>query len=218
MELIHHYFGLRHGESHPSSQNRICSSLAGGVDPRNGLTAQGCEEVASSTRRWVREIGGSLRSAIHENRLRVIHSPFSRTKESAEIFWSVVGGFFPEIEAHRSHWTVPSDLLRERYFGHYDEKSPSDRLYQEIWLADSLDPGHTLQNCESAAAVQSRVKRLVEGFEALNDLPKGTWLILVSHGDTLKIAQTYFAELSASLHQDSGIVPGFETGEIRKFR
>ena len=46
---IARYFGMRHGESVPSSQQRICSSMAAGIDPRNGQTERGRQEAQATS-------------------------------------------------------------------------------------------------------------------------------------------------------------------------
>jgi len=144
------YFAMRHGESVASSQQRICSSMAAGIDPRNGLTERGRQEAQESSDAWIAAHGYTIRRAWQQGGLLIVSSPFSRSRETAEI-----------LVARLQHWHLqqaPALViqieaeLRERDFGRFEGQSPSGPLYRRIWDQDTTNPEGTLWGVESAAA------------------------------------------------------------------
>jgi broad specificity phosphatase PhoE len=207
------YFGMRHGESVPSSQQRVCSSMAAGIDPRNGLTERGRQEAEASSDAWIAAHGESIRTAWQQGGLWIVSSPFSRSRETAEI-----------LVARLQHWNrqqVPALAirieanLRERDFGRFEGQSPSGAIYRRIWDQDATDPTGSPWGVESAAAVQRRGEDLIARLEREAAPAPNRITVLVSHGDTLKILQTSAQGQSAAAHQDPSRVKPFQTGEIR---
>ncbi len=207
------YFGMRHGESVPSSQQRICSAMAAGIDPRNGLTERGRQEAQASSDAWIADHGDTIRAAWQQGGLWIVSSPFSRSRETAEI-----------LVARLQHWNrqqapvlairIEADL-RERDFGRLEGQSPSGPLYRRIWDQDAANPEGTPWGVESAAAVQRRGAALIARLEREAAADPSRITVLVSHGDTLKILQTSAQGQSAAAHQDASRVKPFQTGEIR---
>ncbi|MCX5940164.1 MAG: histidine phosphatase family protein [Cyanobium sp. LacPavin_0818_WC50_MAG_67_9] len=207
------YFGMRHGESVPSSQQRICSAMAAGIDPRNGLTERGRQEAQASSDAWIAAHGDTIRRAWQQGGLWIVSSPFSRSRETAEI-----------LVERLQHWQrqqgpalairLEADL-RERDFGRLDGQSPSGPLYRRVWDQDATDPSGTPWGVESAAAVQRRGAALMARLEREAAANPDRVTVLVSHGDTLKILQTSAQGQSAAAHQDPSRVKPFQTGEIR---
>lgn len=207
------YFGMRHGESVPSSQQRICSAMAAGIDPRNGLTERGRHEAQESSDAWIAAHGDTIRRAWQQGGLWIVSSPFSRSRETAEI-----------LVARLQHWQrqqapalairLEADL-RERDFGRLEGQSPSGPLYRRVWDQDAIDPEGTPWGVESAAAVQRRGAALIARLEREAAANPDRVTVLVSHGDTLKILQTSAQGQSAAAHQDASQVKPFQTGEIR---
>lgn len=213
------YFAIRHGESVPSSASRICSSMAAGVDPRNGLTAVGREQVNSLARQWIASHRATIERHARQQRLVLLSSPFSRARETAEIIADVLdaevsGGSAASPAAWRTRIELVPDL-RERNFGSFEGQRHSDLIYARVWKQDQRDPSHTLWGVESAQAVQDRVLRVVAGLEAQAQGMGGPLGLLVSHGDTLKILQAGFQRQGPAAHADPTRVQPFRTGEIR---
>jgi broad specificity phosphatase PhoE len=210
------YFALRHGESVPSAEARICSSLEAGVDPANGLTARGRAEVADRAREWFARHRAGIATAAIEGRLVIVTSPFSRTRESAQVFAEVLDEMLQLEDAPSlvSSIAVEPDL-RERSFGDLEGQRPSGPLYRQVWAVDATDSSHERWGVESAEAVQARTTAVIDRLERRSRDGGGALYVLVAHGDTLKILQTGFVRASASSHVDPAVVRPFETAEIR---
>lgn len=206
------YFGMRHGESVPSAQQRICSSLAAGIDPRNGLTAHGREESLAASKAWIAEHGVSIQAAWKRGDLMILSSPFSRSRETAEILVASLQDWLPGAPALAIR--IEADL-QERDFGEFEGMSPSGPIYRHVWDRDARNPGASSEGVESAEAVQRRVAGLIARLEREASASPGRIIVLVSHGDPLKILQTSAQGQSAAAHQDPSRVRPFETGEIR---
>lgn len=224
-ELSGIYYVLRHGESVPSSEKRVCSSFDAGVDPKNGLTEKGKGEVAESVKTWVKGNKKLLAKYLQQNKLVIVTSPFSRTKESADIFADTLQenlkGSLP------TQYRAPGSLrniivveydLRERFFGKYEGQLKSGEIYEKVWAQDTVDPNQTKGDVESPNEVQMRASEVVAKLEKQSKQAGGKLFILVSHGDTLKILQTAFQKQSASEHCNKASVVPFKTAEIREFK
>ncbi|MFO7629372.1 MAG: histidine phosphatase family protein [Prochlorococcaceae cyanobacterium] len=213
------YFGMRHGESMPSFEQRICSSMAAGIDPRNGLTARGREESLAASRAWIAEHGAAIQAAWQRGDLVILSSPFSRSRETAEILVASLQSWLASAPIATSPTPalairIEADL-RERDFGQFEGLSPSGPIYRKIWDQDARNPSSSSEGVESAEAVQRRVAALIARLERQAAANPGRISVLVSHGDTLKILQTSAQGQSAAAHQDPSQVTPFETGEIR---
>ncbi len=220
--LIGTYYGMRHGESIPSSQQRVCSSMAAGIDPRNGLTERGREEVKRNSEAWLQANQPAITSALRSGQLLIFSSPFSRSRESAEILADTIESWRrsqPGSEGwlgRRPPIRIAADL-RERDFGRFEGQSPSGPIYRRVWDQDVLNPSGEPWGVESAAAVQRRVTALIRQLERQSVGHPQRIDVLVSHGDTLKILQSGFQQQSPAAHQDPSQVPPFRTAEIRRF-
>lgn len=255
--LIGTYYGMRHGASIPSSQQRVCSSMAAGIDPRNGLTELGRQEVQRSSEAWLQANAAAIDLALRRGQLLILSSPFSRSRESAEMlaatietWWqaspgsgvsgsgvsgsSVSGnsgpgssgpgssgpgssGFASSSPVRRPPIRIEPDL-RERDFGSFEGQSPSGPIYRRVWDQDVLDPHGQPWGVESAAAVQRRATALIQRLERQSQGHPERIVVLVSHGDTLKILQTGFQKQIPSTHQNPAQVKPFRTAEIRGFQ
>lgn len=213
-------FVMRHGESVPSSQQRICSAMAAGIDPRNGLTDKGRTESAAASRAWIRSNAAAIDAAWRRGQLAIISSPFSRSRETAEILVATLEQWRrSEGQASNGAPTLPIRIendLRERGFGRFEGQSPSGPIYRSIWDEDARDPTATPAGVESAEAVQRRVAALITRLERLSRGQPNRITVLVSHGDTLKILQASAQDQSPSAHQDPRLVKPFQTAEIRE--
>ena len=213
------YVAVRHGESVPSSERRICSSMAAGVDPRNGLTPKGRAETQAATEAWIDTQGARLEDALRHRRLVILTSPFSRTRETAGIIAETLERRFATELAMAPGALAPQirvePALRERDFGRHEGELRSDVIYRGVWAEDARDPDFDGNGVESARAVQRRMLAVVAGLEAENAAGDPKLYVLVSHGDPLKILAAGFGGLSASAHQDPQQVPPFATAEFR---
>ncbi|MBU6323278.1 phosphoglycerate mutase family protein [Patescibacteria group bacterium] len=182
------YVLVRHGESKANVEGIIISDPVVGLQEAYGLSSHG--------KRQVLEASHAAATAGLVDAEALIHtSPFSRTKETAEIAREAVGAA-PVIEDER---------LRERWFGVWERTSNAN--YSRVWRDDESDIRHTNGLVESVAAVAERILALVE---ELDEKHHGKTLVLVSHGDPLDI-------LRATLRNDAADHCAFQmkTAEFR---
>lgn len=194
MEILlkNNYFALRHGESRPNIRGVILSSLRDGKKWRNTLTRNGKDQVRRSVQQAKER--GEL-----DERTVIYSSPFSRCRATAKIAKKVLG-----VKSK----IIFDDRLRERWFGDWEGKS--NVHYANVWEKDVLDPRHTEANVESAEEVAQRIAGLIADLERNYS---GENILLVSHGDALQIAQTFFADQSPAVHR---ALPHLAVAEIRK--
>ncbi|KAF9927357.1 hypothetical protein BGZ67_007551 [Mortierella alpina] len=78
--------------------------------------------------------------------------------------------------------------LRERFFGEFEMKTPSDDLYSAVWREDGQNPFHERFGVESVATVTERMTRVVRSEEgtrkdltglSTDDATEETWVILI---------------------------------------
>ncbi|KAG0333839.1 hypothetical protein BG004_000675 [Podila humilis] len=107
--------------------------------------------------------------------------------------------------------------LRERFFGEFEMRTPSDDLYQLVWNEDAIDPFHEKYGVESVAMVTKRTtsvirkmeleeqergdKENVSEEEEKEEVDEEAVVILVSHGDALQILQTAMRGWSGDRHR-----------------
>jgi probable phosphoglycerate mutase len=206
------FYAMRHGESVPSLEKRVCATMASGCDAKNGLTAKGRGEVTQSATDWISANRAMLSDRLERDAPVIVSSPFSRAKETAEILAELI---FTKL-GKRSAVVIENDL-RERNFGEFEAKNNSDKIYEQVWVEDRKNPRHTRWEVESANAVQERTRRVVKRLQGQSPGQDDRVFILVAHGDTLKILQTAFQNLSASEHANPKLVAPFSTAEIRYF-
>jgi len=218
------YYALRHGESVPSSEKRICATMESGTDPKNGLTPKGREEVISSTTEWVKTNKKQISEYIKQDKLVIVTSPFSRTQESAEIFADVLQANFKSSLPKKykklglKSSIVVDERLRERNFGKFEGQTGSGKIYDQVWAEDAKNPNQTKGGVESTTSVQERSSQVIADLEKQSQAAGGKMFILVAHGDTLKILQTAFQKQSPSEHCNKESVAPFKTAEIRQFK
>lgn len=216
--LNNDYVVFRHGESVPSSEGRVCATLKTGVDPANSLTAKGREEVITSTKEWIEKNKNKLTVVIQRDELVIVTSPYSRTKETAEIFADIMTETFKAKLPKKYRKTglrqviVVENDLREREFGKFEGKTGSKEIYAQVWEEDAKNPNHTKWGVESTSAVQERSSAVIKNLDASSS---GKLYVLVAHGDTLKILQTAFQKQSPSEHQNKDAVVPIKTAEFR---
>ena len=129
----------------------------------------------------------------------IVSSCFKRAKQTAETIRGVLG------------CTVPlqiDEALNERYWGQYDLKDVS--FGYEYYKEDARDAVNTQYGIESVTDILKRtlglVKRLEQTYTNKN-------IILVSHGDPLRILLAGFAKVELT---QNGLIPHFGNAEIRE--
>ncbi len=191
-ELKHKYFVMRHGHSVPNETGLIVSELDDGIKAEYGLTTKGQVQAKLAAELFILQNKNPINDTI------IIHSPFSRAKQTAEILATEIGG---KIFAK-------DDNLRERFFGDYE--LTSDKNYQLIWEQDRLNPDSTFVNSESPNAVQARMLKVIAACEKLDE-EYGQMIILVGHADSIHILETAFRNIDVQNHRD---IPYIRNAEI----
>ncbi len=179
------YFLMRHGESLANLADRIVSLPENGVE-NFGLSDLGREQAESSARA----------SGLHPD--LVVCSDFLRTRQTAEIAAEAMGT--TNLSVHPG--------LRERGFGQLEGQSGDD--YLKVWAEDERDPEHTLFGVESATALAMRSVAVLDELESLH---AGKVIVLVSHGDTLRLLQLDAAGRPLTEHLNVRL---FAPAEIRE--
>ena len=129
----------------------------------------------------------------------IVSSCFKRAKQTAEIIRGVLG------------CTVPlqiDEALNERYWGQYDLKDVS--LGYEYYKEDARDAVNTQYGIESVTDILKRTLGLVKCLEQTYTNKN---IILVSHGDPLRILLAGFAKVELT---QNGLIPHFGNAEIRE--
>lgn len=183
--LRNRYFAFRHGESQANVEGIIVSHPDIGT-VKYGLSDEGRRQVRSSAKK-LPELNNPV----------IVSSDFRRAMETAEIIRSIL-----------SLESVKTDpRLRERFFGHWD--GTCYLHYADTWKKDAVDPDQEIGGSESANTVR---RRMVEVVKDLDAGFAGRDVLIVSHGDPLRMLQTAFAGLDTSMNRT---VPYFETAEWR---
>ncbi len=182
---VNRYLLMRHGQSQANVAGLIISDPATGTQ-RYGLTEKGRNQVRATLGQY----SGPGPSAVYS-------SDFLRARETADL---AAEGFGIATVTLRSE-------LRERRFGALEGNDSSH--YQEVWRQDQDDTANPDPGIESVYAVSARVSALIHELEQRHH---GETLLLVSHGDTLQILQTLFADTPANRHRD---LPHLQLAEIR---
>jgi len=126
-------------------------------------------------------------------------SRFKRARHTAEIIHGLLGCAQPlKID----------DLLNERSFGLYDLKDSS--IVYETWKNDANDAVTTQHGIESVMSVLMRTSKLVKQLE---ETYTNKNIILVSHGDPLRILLTMFTHVDPGQHAS---IRHFNNAEIRE--
>lgn len=186
------YYALRHGHSVANEQGIIISDPASGKNAAYGLTELGRRQVESSIRNILNE------HPFGDKRIVIVHSPFSRTLETAVIAKNILGV---------SDELIETGDLRERHFGQFEGKS--NVHYQTVWDLDANDPHHTTYDVESVASVRARQENFIHGLERQYD---HIVIILSGHGDPLQILETSLRGMDPSQHRQ---LEPLQNGELR---
>jgi probable phosphoglycerate mutase len=126
-----------------------------------------------------------------------VSSDFRRTVETADLLRIALGVASVRLDPR----------LRERYFGQWEGACYIH--YSDTWKQDAVDPDQEIDGAESANAVR---RRMVEAVLALESEFTGRAIVLVSHGDPLRLLQTAFEGLDTSFNRT---IPYFETAGWR---
>lgn len=187
--LTKRWFVLRHGRSEANEAGIVASQLSN-AETAWGLTDAGRAEVEKS----VRCEAATLR---REPPLRVLSSPFLRTRQTAQIAAASLG-VQAELEPR----------LVERDFGDYELLS--DNHYEEVWEADPKSPCAVPGRAETVYQVAERVIGLVLEVE-LN--PEIQTCLLVTHCDVAMILTCAFQNIDPRHHRS---LDSIGTGELRR--
>lgn len=128
----------------------------------------------------------------------MVSSIFKRARETAEIIHDTLGCTQP---------LQINEALNERGFGSCDLKNSS--IVYETWKNDAQDAVTTQHGIENVMSVLSRTSRLVKQLE---DTYTDKDIILVSHGDPLRILLTSFVNIDPSQHAS---IRHFDNAEVR---
>ena len=183
--LRNRFYGFRHGESQANVEGIIVSDPSIGT-VRYGLSDSGRLQVAENAERL-----DVTSDAV------VISSDFLRTRQTAEIICAALGCAAVRFDRR----------LRERFFGKWEGQCYLH--YSDTWQQDEVDPDQEEGGSESANAVR---RRMVDAVLDLDQEFSGRDIILVSHGDPLRMLQTAFEGLDTA---QNGTVPYFDTGNWR---
>eukprot|EP01135_Chromosphaera_perkinsii_P006099 Nk52_evm3s397 gene=Nk52_evmTU3s397 len=178
--LKNQYYLLRHGKSEANEAGIVVSSPEEGV-PKYGLNQLGREQAAGAATKLYKAITSS--EDYNGKNVIVMSSDFKRARETAEFTHKEFvnhGGEKIELRL--------SEALRERFFGKYD--MTEDINYETVWENDSKDPWSVVNEVESVASVIKRVSEFV--VNTCEASFEGYHIVLVAHGDVLRIAQNCF--------------------------
>ncbi len=181
------YFIMRHGKSEANREGIIVSHFSNGLNSY-GLTEEGTRQIEESLEH----------QTFLDHDTVIIASDFLRTRETAQVVSRKLGTRPPRT----------SPLLRERFFGRYEKRE--DIYYEVVWQLDEKNDRNSDYGVESPEEVQERIRVLIRQLE---EEYSGEVILLISHGDTLQISQTWTEGLPAGLHRS---LPHLETGEIRE--
>ena len=191
MKFTNQYYIQRHGESNANKMGIILSHYVDGQSMEYSLTEFGKKQVREG-------VINAVRDYQIDNNTIIYSSDFSRAKQTANITKKI-------LKTNKLHITTK---LHERFFGDYEKTSSSN--YEKVWLNDIDDHNHKIKNVESVAEVLKRVIKLITNLE--NKYTNQN-ILLVSHGDTLQILQTFFENIKPSQHRS---LKHLKVAEIRK--
>lgn len=187
--LRNNYIGMRHGQSKANVKNVIVSCIGNDSPGEYGLTDFGRQQARMSA------TGSGLSSDTV-----ICSSDFARAAQTAQIVKSAVGAAD----------VVVAQALRERCFGDWEGMTCEN--YPTVWAADKASPDQADGHVEPASTVLARATAFIVALERRYS---GRDILLVSHGDTLRILQTGFSRMNPGQHAD---LPEFEPAQIRRFR
>ena len=182
-QLNNVYFAIRHGQARHNVLNIAVGDLQNGAD-NYGLTHEGEHQI----KRSIEE------SALPKEETIIFHSPFLRTFESATI----------AAKELSSKHIYCEPRLRERGLGNFELQEGAQQNYESMWENDREDPTHTHDGVESEMDI---INRTTEFIAECEDRLEGKTILVVSHGDTISILRTAFAEGPEHLHHENFTLP-----------
>ena len=183
--MVNQYFLMRHGESESNVLRLIACDPVNSAT-KHGLTLNGRQQVFKSAGIFASE---------HESKPIIISSYFLRASQTAQILAEVY-----KVNCKND------ERLRERNFGQLAGQSVDN--YAKVWDVSDQDPDSTPFDAESSQSVLDRVKSVIDECESRY---KSRNIVLVSHGDPLVIACSYFQQGSLT-----NIIHHFANAEIRR--
>ena len=198
---------MRHGFSMANAQRIIVSRVENGTLETFGLHETGKAQVAESAANLSKRLEellqpGSEATGAQRSVVRIVSSPFSRTRETAMILADVLRG----SQLLRTVEVIEDVRLRERNFG--DFELTGDENYDKVWGKDAeFGEDNSSFGCESTKQVWDRAQALLlEQLDAIQRVASDAGrsrsvLILVSHGDTLQITQAGLSDVPVQLHR-----------------
>lgn len=165
-KLKNQYFVLRHGQSGANVLSLIASQPKNGLK-KFGLTAVGRKQIEQT-------IG---QAELLNSRTIIYASDFLRTRQSAQVARKI-------LKAEKVFYTP---ALRERNFGQLELTSSAN--YAKVWKYDRAGHLFKAYGSESVAQVMARMLKLIWWLEKKYS---GRKILLVSHGDPLKILRAAF--------------------------
>ncbi len=183
------WFVLRHGQSEANEAGIVASQLAN-AETAYGLSVVGRAEVEKS----VCEEAAIL---LDDSPLRILMSPFLRTRQTAEIAGEILG-VRPETDYR----------LVERDFGEFELLS--DAHYEKVWDADPITPTDVPGRAETVYRVMERATDIVLEVEK-NPLIKTC--LLVTHCDVAMILSCAVQNIDPRYHRS---LDPIKTGEVRR--
>ena len=180
---------MRHGQSRANVAGIIVSRIENDRRGDYGLSELGRQQALAAAR------GCGL-----PGDTVICSSDFSRARQTGEIVRAHLG----------AREVVLAEALRERCFGEW-EGSPAGN-YARVWAADERNPDHPDGDVEPVTAVLDRTTAFIVDLERRYS---GRDILLVSHGDPLRILQAGFLRMNPSRHRS---LPDLATAEIRRLR
>ena len=183
-------FSIRHGQSEVNA-NRA-NFLKDNCDMIAPLTDLGVEQVTKSAN-WL------VKQDFNPNPIIILFSPYTRTYQTANIIAEALKKRAIKVRMGEEF------LLSERQFGYIQHPSFTDNSWNEIQARMKRD------NCsfyarppggESPYDVAVRIRPFVEKMRRM----LGDNVILVSHGDTLRIMNMFYNGDPISSYQNTPII------------
>ncbi|MCH2175487.1 MAG: histidine phosphatase family protein [Lentisphaeria bacterium] len=183
------FYIVRHGHSLANEKQLIVSSVATGIEAF-GLTKKGIQQAKNT----------STTLKVMSKNFHICSSKFLRAVETAKILQETLGC---SVSYHHE--------LAERYFG--DLEAQSSVRYQDVWDLDKFDPSHKSFGVESNEEVAQRLDLF---FKKIETISVQTDVIIVSHGDTIKIIQCLLMKLPLNLCLDVAYLNNAELKVLSK--
>jgi broad specificity phosphatase PhoE len=187
------YWAMRHGESLANHERLIIS------DPEIGRHGFG---LTSKGENQIRECAQSaLKKGLLDMNVVIFTSDFERCLQSAKIAAKILG----------TAQVVTRKELQERFFGKLD--GTGDKSYQKIWRLDAKGGDDCLNfEVETVKSVEHRMTSLIKELESRYF---GKVILLVSHGDPLKILETSFQGKPAHTHRNREELPNAQLRRLK---